>query len=570
MTMPMVEGGRPIARFRLFGFPVTVDISFVVIIAILGWVPGRTTVTSFVVWLVMVPLAVLVHELGHAFVARTTGAAPAITLAGLGGLTSYVPPAPVSRARSIAISVAGPAVGIVVGLGLLAYARGVGVGDGLAQDVVDTAIFTTLGWSVLNLLPILPLDGGQTLRELLPGSPAKREVRAAMVSIVVAVLAAAGRAEGRAGVRRADGGVLRLQQRHDGPLGARPGEGGRQPAAVQLLWAGRSDDARELLAEQPADAAVHPLVRAAVRAAGDDSFGARRELESAAGRNPADPTAASLLLLSHRIREDWPAVRDLVAAGAAVDPGTVLAAQTVAFRSGATRASAEIGQAWLDHLAAGAVQGDLPGRSPTTSPAAGPPPASCDRGLAAFQRAADLGFADLTEVDSDDDIAPLRPLPGYDEARQQIRRRALAAAGPERVAGGLVAGALAGRAPSPARRCSCAGRCTSGRPSMCSWGRSRPSQRGSHQFARPSRCITDGTSSIRTTVASMKIADAMPTPITLRTTSGLGMNAANTATMIAAAAVMTRPVPASPSRMARWLSPVRSHASRIRLTRNTS
>jgi hypothetical protein len=51
-----------------------------------------------------------------------------------------------------------------------------------------------------------------------------------------------------------------------------------------------------------------------------------------------------------------------------------------------------------------------------------------DRGLAAFRRAAELGFADLTAVDSDDDIAPLRPLPGYDEARQLIRQRALAAA----------------------------------------------------------------------------------------------------------------------------------------------
>ena len=51
-----------------------------------------------------------------------------------------------------------------------------------------------------------------------------------------------------------------------------------------------------------------------------------------------------------------------------------------------------------------------------------------DRGLAAFRRAAELGFTDLTAVDSDDDIAPLRPLPGYDEARQLIRQRALAAA----------------------------------------------------------------------------------------------------------------------------------------------
>ena len=40
MTMPLVEGGRAIVRFRVLGFPVTIDISFVVVVAILGWYPG--------------------------------------------------------------------------------------------------------------------------------------------------------------------------------------------------------------------------------------------------------------------------------------------------------------------------------------------------------------------------------------------------------------------------------------------------------------------------------------------------------------------------------------------------
>jgi Zn-dependent protease len=429
--MPMVEGGRPILSVRLFGFPVTVDISFVVIMAIIGWVPGRTTATSFVIWLVMVPLAVLVHELGHAFVARTTGAEPVITLAGLGGLTSYVPPAPLTRARSIAISVAGPAVGIVIGLALLAYARGVGVGDGLARDVVGTAIYTTLGWSVLNLLPILPLDGGQTLRELLPGSPAKRAVRAAMVSIVVAVLAAVAAVK----VGLVFGALLAAFFVYSNIMTVRSARDLEKvdvnQRLVQLLWSGRGADARELLAGLPADAAVHPLVRAAVRAATDDPAGGRSELEAAVALNPADPTAASLLVLAHRTRDDWAAVRDLVAGGAAPDPGSVLAAQTVAFRSGAKRASAEIGQAWIDRLGPDATpRGDLPGLIAYNAACGWSGAGDLDRGLAAFRRAAELGFADLTTVDSDDDIAPLRPLAGYDEARQLVRRRALAAVQP--------------------------------------------------------------------------------------------------------------------------------------------
>ena len=48
------------------------------------------------------------------------------------------------------------------------------------------------------------------------------------------------------------------------------------------------------------------------------------------------------------------------------------------------------------------------------------------------------------------------------------------------------------------------------------------------------------------------------------------MNDANTQTMIAAAAVITRPVEARPWRIAWAASPVRSHSSWMRDIRNTS
>ena len=150
------------------------------------------------------------------------------------------------------------------------------------------------------------------------------------------------------------------------------------------------------------------------------------ELEAAADRNPADPQAPSLLLIVHRVREDWPAARDLLASprGRMVDPGTVLAVQTVAFQSGASRESAEIGEAFLQGHPAAA--GDVPALIAYNAACGWAKAGELPRGLQAFRRAADLGFRDLTSVDSDEDIAPLRPLPGYDEARQQIRQRALA------------------------------------------------------------------------------------------------------------------------------------------------
>ena len=79
-------------------------------------------------------------------------------------------------------------------------------------------------------------------------------------------------------------------------------------------------------------------------------------------------------------------------------------------------------------------------------------------------------------------------------------------------------------------------------------GTIRSSQRGIHQLARPSSSIIDGTSTMRTRVASTKTAVARPSPNTLRTRSGSPItNDPKTQTMMAAAAVMTRAVLASPS-----------------------
>ena len=82
-------------------------------------------------------------------------------------------------------------------------------------------------------------------------------------------------------------------------------------------------------------------------------------------------------------------------------------------------------------------------------------------------------------------------------------------------------------------------------------GSTRSIQPGNHQFARPSSYMIAGTRTSRTMVASMKIALARPIPMSLRPTWSASANAPNTATMIAAAAVITRAVAARPSVTAR-------------------
>ncbi|HET9945875.1 MAG TPA: M50 family metallopeptidase [Actinomycetes bacterium] len=437
--MPMVEGGRPIARFRVLGFPVTVDISFLIVVGILGWRPG-VEVRDVVIWVVLAAVSVLVHELGHAVVARTTGASPVITLAGLGGLTSYVPPAPVSRARSIAISVAGPAVGIVIGLVLVAVEVAVDVRSNLWSSVLSLGIYITFFWSVLNLLPILPLDGGQTMRELLPGSRAQREVRAAVVSVVTAVLIAV--VAVRAGY--VFGALMALFLVAANVMTIRQSREVKQLDVSQqvsrLLWAGRVDDARHLAGERSEELDQRMLDVLAVVGPGDDGAKdgaaahsgdaghgeAMARLRSAA-QHPTDPTGSTLLLLADRARRDWPSVAETVRSAPALGSAAVVAVQNAAHAEGGDRPSAEIGQAFLDR--AGRSEFDGPGHAAHIAYNTACGWASLgdlERGLAAFRRAAELGFTDLTTVDSDPEMAPLRPLPGFDEARGTIRQRALA------------------------------------------------------------------------------------------------------------------------------------------------
>lgn len=174
--------------FRLFGFPVRIEGSFLLVVGLLGYT-SFAQLDRVLAFVVIAVVAVLIHELGHAFAARSQGTlgAPTISLIGMAGLTRYRLDDVPTRLQSMFISAAGPAAGVVTGLAVLALRRADLVDDtGLVHASFDIALFTTFGWSVFNLLPIVPLDGGHILTDLLPGSPATRHRTAAVVSIAVA------------------------------------------------------------------------------------------------------------------------------------------------------------------------------------------------------------------------------------------------------------------------------------------------------------------------------------------------------------------------------------------------
>ena len=85
----------------------------------------------------------------------------------------------------------------------------------------------------------------------------------------------------------------------------------------------------------------------------------------------------------------------------------------------------------------------------------------------------------------------------------------------------------------------------------------------------PSSFIAAGSSTARTSVASMRIAAARPTPIILNSTELSVAKIANTATITIAALVTTPAVERMPCATASSVDSPRSTASRIRLRMNT-
>ena len=124
-----------------------------------GWIP-------VFVWIVAMFISVLAHEFGHALMARFFGGAPSVALYGLGGLTS-LGLGGVSRGAHFLISAAGPAVGLslaVLTAVVCFFVRG--AAPVLDEWMIDM-LWINVVWSLFNLLPILPMDGGQMLRDLL-------------------------------------------------------------------------------------------------------------------------------------------------------------------------------------------------------------------------------------------------------------------------------------------------------------------------------------------------------------------------------------------------------------------
>lgn len=146
------------------------------------------------IWLVVVFVSVLAHELGHALVGKAFGLVPQIDLHGMGGTTSWTGGAELGPARRVAISLAGPFAGFLLAALVFAFVLASPPPDRFGQFAARQLMVVNVVWGVFNLLPLLPLDGGNVLKTTLDAiTKGRGEKPARMISIVccVALLALA-------------------------------------------------------------------------------------------------------------------------------------------------------------------------------------------------------------------------------------------------------------------------------------------------------------------------------------------------------------------------------------------
>ena len=167
-------------HFRLFGFPVRIHPFFWVVAILLGLGGGPADPLNTLIWVAVVFVSILVHEMGHAIVQRYFGGHPWITLYSFGGLASCNDCDRRPRSQ-ILISLAGPFAGfflaafVVSVLFALQRLQGFELSwmpiewerfHTMADAVVFYLLFVNIIWGLVNLLPIYPLDGGQIARQL--------------------------------------------------------------------------------------------------------------------------------------------------------------------------------------------------------------------------------------------------------------------------------------------------------------------------------------------------------------------------------------------------------------------
>ncbi len=150
----------------LAGVPITISFWYLIIVA---WNGLRSGPEVGVLWFIALTISLLVHEFGHAMFAKRYRLNPSVRLEIWGGSCAHERAD--SDAEDAMILIAGPAAGMLLGLtlwGIRWLLLRFSVEAYLSSPVIILGlkfmIYVNVFWTLINLLPIWPLDGGRLFR----------------------------------------------------------------------------------------------------------------------------------------------------------------------------------------------------------------------------------------------------------------------------------------------------------------------------------------------------------------------------------------------------------------------
>jgi Zn-dependent protease/predicted transcriptional regulator len=153
---------------RVAKIPVRVHLTFLLLIVWLAFGSVDTKPLHEALFVMLVFLCVLLHELGHALVARRFGVQTRdITLYPFGGIATLLSqPSPKAE---LVISLAGPIVNVLLAAALFPFVTipSQPPTSPTTVGMLERLFMTNIALAVFNLLPALPMDGGRVLRAIL-------------------------------------------------------------------------------------------------------------------------------------------------------------------------------------------------------------------------------------------------------------------------------------------------------------------------------------------------------------------------------------------------------------------
>ena len=173
---------------KIMGIPIKLHITFLLILPVFAWMFARTEsqfggfqdvepellrYSMGMAASVLLFTCVLLHELGHSYVAKKHGSdINSITLFLFGGVSSMedIPRDPKTELK---MAVAGPAVSLLIG-SILIMIHEISRQELLFQDGPYMRLVWLIGYinivlCIFNLIPAFPMDGGRVLRAWLAG-----------------------------------------------------------------------------------------------------------------------------------------------------------------------------------------------------------------------------------------------------------------------------------------------------------------------------------------------------------------------------------------------------------------